>query len=412
MTIHTEDKQEFNGSFWLNDAPYQIFRSTPELPQTTDVVVIGGGIAGVSTAYWLGKQGVNVTLLERRGLSAGATGRNGGHLHPSTALHFSEAVRLYGIETALALWHFAEATAKAIQDFVAQHKVDCDLHCRGSVSLALDEQELAELQDSAEAQAKYGLGGEYWDAKTCAARMHSQSFLGGLFLPNPGQLWAAKLVFAIAAQALQLGTNVQTQTTVEAIEQENSNLSVKTSRGTIKAQHVVHTTNAWARELLPFVKNIIIPVRGQVMITESVPILWNFSFATNYSHEYCIQRLDGRIVFGGRRQLAPNQEIGIDDDSGIEPRVSQGLRDFLSGHFPPCSGIKVEQEWTGIMAFSPDYNPLVGPVAHRPGEYIAAGFTGHGMPTAFLAAKAVASMIMGYQPDSFVDAFLPSRFMI
>lgn len=411
MSIYAADEKQLSRPFWLNNAPYQTFRSTLELPQQTDVVVIGGGITGVSTAYWLGKNGVNVTLLEQRGLSGGATGRNGGHLHPGTNNHFSAAVKQYGVETALAIWDFTQQTTEAIKAFVAEHKVECDLCFTGSVSLALQPQELEELQESAQALAKYGLVGEFWDADKCAQKMHSDDFLGGLYLPTPGQLWPAKLVFAIAEQAMRLGTNIQTQTAVEAVEKDNGFLTIKTNRGTIKAQHVVHATNAWARHLLPFVKNLIVPVRGQVIITESAIRMWDFTFSANHSYEYCIQRPDGRIVLGGMRCLTPTQEVGIEDDTVIQPTISQGLREFLPRHFPSLRGIKVEQEWTGIMGFSPDYNPLIGPVPYRAGEYIAAGFTGHGMPIAFLAGKAVASMIMGREPDVFVDAFLPSRFV-
>ncbi len=402
---------ELARSFWLDNAPLQNFRSTPELPSKTDVVIIGGGITGVSTAYWLSQNGISVTLLEQRGISAGATGRNGGHIHPSTNEHFSAAVQRYGVETALAIWHFAQATAEALKAFVAEHNVECELYFKGSLSLTLHPHELKQLQKSVELMLKYGLGGEYWDANKCAEKMYSEAFLGGLFLSTAGQLWPAKLVFAIAKVALQLGANIQTQTAVKAVDHEFGRLTVHTERGKIRAQSVVHATNAWASQLLPFLKNIIVPVRGQVIITEPVKPLWDFCFSSNYSHEYCIQRRDGRIVLGGMRELSSTQELGVDDDSVVEPTVSQGLRSFLPQYFPSLHGIKVEQEWTGIMGFSPDYNPLVGPVPERDGEYMAAGFTGHGMPIAFLAAKAVAAMIMGCQPDSFVDAFLPSRFV-
>lgn len=398
-------------SFWLNNAPLQNFRSTPELPSKTDVVIIGGGITGVSIAYWLCQNGISVTLLERRGISSGATGRNGGQIHPSTVNNFSETIEKYGIETARALWAYAQQTVEAIKAFVTEHNVECELCFKGCVSLALNPDELQQLLQEAEVMVNYGLGGEYWDASKCAEQLHSKDFLGGLFLPTPGQLWPTKLVFALAEQAIRLGANIQTQTTVKAVENNNNFLRVKTARGSLKAQQVVYATNAWARDLVPFVEGIIVPVRGQVLITEPVNPMWDFSFLANFGYEYCMQRLDGRIVLGGMRWLTPTKEVGIDDDTAISPTISQGLREFLPRHFPNLSGIKVEQEWTGIMGFSRDDNPLIGPVPHRSGEYIAAGFTGHGMPMAFLAGKAVASMIMGREPDVFVDAFLPSRFV-
>jgi gamma-glutamylputrescine oxidase len=111
------------------------------------------------------------------------------------------------------------------------------------------------------------------------------------------------------------------------------------------------------------------------------------------------------------RWLTPTQEVGTDDDTVIEPTVSQGLREFLSKHFPKLAGVHVEHEWTGIMGFTPDRAPLIGPVPGSPGEYLAAGFHGHGMPMTFYAAKAVAEMIARREPEVFVpEAFLPARF--
>ncbi|MBI1800309.1 MAG: FAD-binding oxidoreductase [Chloroflexi bacterium] len=398
-------------SFWLNNAPYQDYRSTPDLPQTAEVVVIGGGITGVSTAYWLRKNGVEVTLVERRGLSGGATGRNGGHISPGTGERFSESVKRYGIAIARAVWDYSHQTAEGVRAFVAEHGVACELRFNGSVSLALHPEELPLVQESAEEMAKYNLGGEYWDAATCAERTRSEDFLGGIYRPTAGQLWPAKLVFAVAEQAIRLGANVQTQTAVQAVERTDGGLTVKTDRGEIQAQQVVHATNAWTRHLLPFLEGKITPVRGQVIVTEPAPRLWNFGLSTNFGYEYFMQRPDRRIVLGGMRWLTPSIEVGTDDDTVVEPTVSKGLHEFLPLHFHDLRGLRVEQEWTGIMGFSADRNPLIGPLPDRPGEYVAAGFTGHGMPMTFYAGKAIAEMIAGKEPEFFVpEAFLPARF--
>lgn len=398
--------------FWLNDAPYQNFRSTPELPTQTDVVVIGGGITGASTAYHLGKHGIQSVVLERRGLSGGATGRNGGHISPGTSERFSESVKRYDLDITRAIYDYSHQCAAAVRAFVNEHQVDCELRVNGSVSLALTPDELKPVQESYEEMQKYGIPSEWWDAATCAERTRSESFFGGVFRPTAGQLWPAKLVFAVAEQALKLGANVQTQTEALAIENEQGQLVVKTNRGDMRAQHVVHATNAWARQLLPFLATTIVPVRNQVIITEPAPPLWNFGLSTNYGYEYFMQRPDGRVVLGGMRWKTPTLEVNNDDDATMDARVSEGLRAFLSQHFTDLRTVKVEQEWIGIMGFSKDRNPLVGPLPNRPGEYIAAGFTGHGMPMTFFAGQNVADMIAGKEPEPFVaEAFLPTRFM-
>jgi gamma-glutamylputrescine oxidase len=397
--------------FWLNDAPYQEFRSTTELPAASDVVVIGGGITGAATAYFLRKHGIGVTLLERRGLAGGATGRNGGHISPGTSERFSESVKRYGLEKTRAIYDYSHQCAAAVRAFVDEHHVDCELRVNGSVSLALSKEEVGPVQESYAEMQKYGIRSEYWDAATCATRTRSEDFYGGVFRPTAGQLWPARLVFAVAEQAIALGANVQTRTEVMAIENDNGTLSVKTERGDIRAQHVVHATNAWARQLVPSLEGIIVPVRNQVIITEPAPRLWNFGLSTNYGYEYFMQRPDGRIVLGGMRWKTPSMEVNNDDDATMVPAVSAALRAFLPEHFSDLHGIRVEQEWIGIMGFSKDRNPLIGPLPERPGEYIAAGFTGHGMPMTFFAGQNVADMIAGNEPEPFVaEAFLPGRF--
>ena len=398
--------------FWLNDAPYQEFHSSPELPAASDVVVIGGGITGVATAYFLRKHGIGVTVLERRGLAGGATGRNGGHISPGTSERFSESVKRYGLEQTRAIYDYSTQCAAAVRAFVEEHQVDCELRVNGSVSLALTQAELRPVQESFEEMQKYGLPCEYWDAATCATRTRSEDFLGGVFRPTAGQLWPARLVFAVAEQAIALGANVQTQTEVQAIEREdNGTLIVSTERGNIRAQHVVHATNAWARQLAPYLEGIIVPVRNQVIITEPAPRLWNFGLSTNHGYEYFMQRPDGRIVLGGMRWKTPSMEVHNDDDAMLVPAVSAALRGFLPEHFTDLREVPVQQEWIGVMGFSQDRNPLVGPLPGRPGEYIAAGFTGHGMPMTFFAGRNVADMIAGIEPEPFVaEAFLPSRF--
>jgi len=398
-------------SFWLTHSSPPEFHTAESLPSRTQAVVIGGGLTGVSAAYWLRRNGVEVTLLERRTLSGGATGRNGGHLVPGPAENFADAVRRHGPQTARAIWDFTLKTTEAIKTFVAEHNVECDLSFGGTAILALYADELPHLQKNLELLAQHGLAADYWDAATCIQHTHSDHFLGGLYFPFAGQLWPAKLVFAIAGQAAHSGAIIHPHTDVQAVERTNGRLKVKTNRGVIETEAVVHATNAWARGLIPRLEKIITPVRGQVIVTSPMPRLWPFGLVTNLGYEYWVQRPDGRIVLGGMRWKSPTQEMNNDDDASLNPQVSAGLREFLPGHFPALRNVEIEGEWTGIMGFTPDFNPLVGPLPNRPGEYIAAGFSGHGMPLTFYAGKAVAEMIAGREPEVFVEAFRPNRFV-
>ena len=397
-------------SFWLNRAPFQNFRSTPELPSNTQAVVIGGGITGVSAAYWLRRFGVEVTLIERRGLSGGATGRNGGHIVSGPTLDFGEAVKRYGPHTARAIFQYTLDNLAALQTFVIENQIDCEMALGGTATLALDPTELSQLAETAGQLSAHNIPFDWWDAATASARTGSPDFLGGPFNPNAGRLWPAKLVFGLAGQASRFGANIQTGTEVLNVEPASTHFTVHTTRGAVHAEVIVYATNAWARTLIPALEQIIVPVRGQVLVTEPAPPMWGFGFVTNHGYEYCTQRADGRIVLGGMRWKSATLEMNIADDSTLHPEVSAGLRGFLPAHFPALRGIKIQQEWSGIMAFTPDFNPLIGPLPNRPGEYIAAGYSGHGMPMAFGAGKTAAEMIADRTLENFVKAFLPDRF--
>jgi glycine/D-amino acid oxidase-like deaminating enzyme len=134
------------------------------------------------------------------------------------------------------------------------------------------------------------------------------------------------------------------------------------------------------------------------------------------------------------RNITPGQEYNNADPCTLNPAVSTALRTYLPKHFPGIKAtstvsaeavpaqdtcvstpapVAVESEWIGIMGFTPDRNPLVGALATRPGEFIAAGYTGHGMPVAYLAGRNIAEMICGIASDIPVPAaYHPSRFNV
>jgi glycine/D-amino acid oxidase-like deaminating enzyme len=394
-----ENLQSLSGSFWLTDSLNRYPKSTPQLPTTSDVVVIGGGISGVSVAYWLSGLGVEVVLLERQGLAEGATGRNGGHLAPGTNKDFADAIATHGLEETLTIWRFTQTVVQLVHQFIDQHQVDCNLHFNSLASLALTALEVEQQRRSFELMREAGLDVQLWDKEEAIHHTGSSRFLGGLLYKEHAQVWAAKLVGAIARVAMQNGANIQTGTPVEVVEQSQNGLMIRTPRGEIGAKFVVHATNAYVRHLRPVLKDLIIPVRGQVIVTEPVPLLWDFDGITNHGYEYCLQRPDGRIVLGGMRWRSPSHEWNIEDDNQIEPAVSAGLRAFLPDHFEALRNVQVQGEWTGIMGFSPDDNPLVGELPSYPGEYIMVGYTGHGMPIAFGAGRAIAQMITRQQPE-------------
>ena len=274
--------------------------------------------------------------------------------------------------------------------------------------------------------------------------------MGGLFKPYGGNLWAARVVFAAAKEAIKVESqinakyghkkivhlNIQTNTAVttttnlshdegmDIAHEENSDnlVAVHTERGTVIARNVLHATNGWCRHLLPQVHDIVIPVLNQVIITKPAPPLWNFGLSANYGYEYFMQRPDGRIILGGMRDLSPTKCENSDNQESTNADISCALRAYLPKHFLGLAGVEVEKEWIGVLAFTPDRNPLVGSLSGRgfENQYIACGYAGHGMPLAFLMGKRVIDLMLNntstlggdHTRSSIPSQFSPSRYGI
>jgi len=132
----------------------------------------------------------------------------------------------------------------------------------------------------------------------------------------------------------------------------------------------------------------------------------------NDGYEYMIQREDGRLVFGGARWKEEKMEEGEFDDSHVSSQISKSLQKMILEYFPiEKKDLKIEQEWTGIMGYTKDGYPLVGPLDATHTRFIVAGFKGHGMSRCFGRGKAIAEMISGkLQSSDFIRQFSPARF--
>lgn len=263
---------------------------------------------------------------------------------------------------------------------------------------------------------------QLWNAAKTNAVCGGTQWKAALYQTLAGQFWPRKAVYGIAQLAMARGVHIRTKTTVQSISrptEDSPSFTVNTTAGVVQCKHLIHATNGYASALLPELKGAIIPVRGQIVATspiEGFHLPHNLGF--NDGYEYLIHRLeDKRIIFGGMRWKASTygKEVGVSDDSSIDSNVSEGLRNALIELFPALNNepnFKIDCEWTGIMGYSGDNWPLIGRLNEDCNEWIAAGYSGNGMPQCFGAAKAVAEMIAGKLPtgDTWIPHFNPMRF--
>ncbi|CUA68084.1 hypothetical protein RSOLAG22IIIB_03322 [Rhizoctonia solani] len=439
-------------SFWLDSEasanPLGQVGSTGPLSKVADIVIIGSGITGCSAAYHLsqlfqrsgGKKDQSVVILEARDFCSGATGRNGGHLTAATVHDFQERVEIHGVDEALRAVALERHTVESIIDFLDKTPdaaKGVDLVRGGHVSLLFTPAEIEAAHKDIEEATKAGMdltGVEYLEPDVTKRRFRVE--LPAVYSPGH-TLWPSKLVTKLYQHARgddtakswlgsatswlssttsSFSLNLFTHAPVNAVEpiSEDSTYRwlVVTQRGNIKARYVVHATNAYASHLLPQLTGPtkgIVPTRAQCMAARGSiearewPVV---GWGGNEGYEYWFARPPAKasektlvILGGGRETAIPDHEYNIADDSSLNPVVSQSLRKFLPRLYPgDFEESEPEMEWTGIMGFTRSNDPMVGQVYSETGEplvgqYIAAGYSGHGMPRAFACAEVVAQMI-------------------
>ena len=430
-------------SFWHKE-PSSILlghRSSQDLPQHADVVIIGSGMTGASVAWHLLNQkseeqrsgpseSLDVVLLEAREVCWGATGRNGGHCQPVFFDHPNDP----------SIGHFELTNFRTIQKLSKELGIDCEFVEQPGVRALYSDHYLKTLSESIrtvrltdpELGERMKLVTDVEELK----KLRIPTAKGAVVTNVAGRMWPYKFVAGILERLLanptsRSGTfNLQTNTTATSITRaddvdpdspEPAAWKVSTAdRGSIVASYVVLATNAYTPAILPEFADLLVPARGQMsslVPSESLAgenrLQTSFGFLGHGQDDYLVQRPNetgGHLMFGGGRAYGPS--LGVSDDSTIDENTARYLRHALIDHLgpyahqsnltPTTSELSATHEWTGIMSFSRDNLPWVGPVPNRPSVFMSAGYTGHGMPNAWLCGGAVGKMILEKVEDGFV----------
>ncbi|QIW94665.1 hypothetical protein AMS68_000183 [Peltaster fructicola] len=404
---------ESTASFW-HTQPSPLLkghRTTRDLPKHADVVIVGSGITGASAAYHLLLEShparkhakPSVVMLEAREACWGATGRNGGHCQPLLFEHSHDP----------SIGQFEHKNYRRIAELVERYDIDCEFVKQPGVRAIYGTTMLADVQ-RALAKMKE-ISPELADlvrlitSKEELARYRLPTATGAMYTAEAARLWPYKFVAHILEQLITStelkGTfNLQTLTPVVEVKPlEGDRWLVKTERGEIVAGTVFLATNGYTSHLVPNFADLIVPCRGQMSaLTPTASIAGQNRLQTSLGFEglgfddYLIQRPSDRgeqLMFGGGRHLAPS--LGISDDSSIDEGVAKYLRTTLPKRFDLQDAthgeLNATHQWTGIMAWSRDGLPWVGTVPNTKNLYISAGYTGHGMPNAWLCGESLAA---------------------
>lgn len=409
-----------NTSYWLATAPDWPAAPTA-LPDQAELVVLGAGIMGAATAYWLARLGVPALVLERNPApSRGATGRNAGMHVPGAADGYADTVDRLGRAAARTIMQTTETNLQLLEDVLAREHIDAGYHRTGLVDLAPAGDEGLRTQLSAALLREDGFAADWLnraEAETMWGTALGPNYVGAMYNPKAGAFHSARYTQGVTAAAQRLGAQFHFDTPVTAVVPEGEAWQVLTTRGAVRAAQVVVAVNAWAGELFPALAPVLTPVRGHILVTEPVAGLEQMRpWSANSGYEYGRRLPDGRLLIGGQRRSRADREEGYPPAPGqnappIEPAVVAAIEAALPQIIPAAAGAVTSRHWSGVMDFSPDHQPLIGAWPGRRGLWLLVGFSGHGMAFSQVLPYGLAAQITGGDGPAVPATYAPARLL-
>jgi sarcosine oxidase subunit beta len=372
--------------------------------QRADVVVVGAGVNGTSTAYHLARQGAGkIVVVERRHLAAGASSKSGGLVR----MHYTNEP-----ET-----HLAQISLRYFQNWADTVGGDCGFNPVGFLCLVPPECR-AQLEANLAMQQRLGVNTRIITAEQ-ARELDPALDVGDALLayePDSGYADASATTYAFAEAARALGVEFRLETEVTAIRTTGGRVTgVETSRGLIDAPVVIVVAGAWANALFkPLGIDLgLAPAIVQVAIFRWAPgrSPRHMTYIDHVHHTW-IRPIDGVCTLLGA-------EFGLNHNHGDPNNYSecasheyvQQCRELLVKRFPPMRHATMRGNWACILMESPDARPLIGALPPYEGLYTMAGDSGTSFKTAPAIGLCLAELVTtGHASTLDLMPFRPTRF--
>jgi gamma-glutamylputrescine oxidase len=373
-----------------------------------DVCVVGGGIAGCSTALHLAERGYRVVLLEDQHIGWGASGRSGAQAIYGLAAPQSKLEKLVGPTDAHAVWDVTVEALDLIAELVAKHKIDCDW-TRGHMLTALKPRHDAEIHaELEELQNRYRYSSvRYLSRDEVGSVLATDRYLSALYDSRSGHLHSLNYTLGLAAAAERAGTRIFEQTRALDFKTNSSGASgelhIRTARGEVRSRQLVLCGNVYLGDTAPSLKSKIMAVATYIVATEPLGakrasgLIANNAAVSdmNWVLDYFRLSADHRLLFGGR--------VNYSGLSSFD--APSATRARMLGVFPQLSDVRIEYAWGGDVDITLNRAPHFGRLAHN--VYFLQGFSGHGIALTGIAGKLVAAAIAGISERFDVFARIP-----
>jgi gamma-glutamylputrescine oxidase len=375
-----------------------------------DVCVVGGGIAGCSTALHLAEAGYNVVLLEEYRVGWGASGRSGAQAIHGVASGQSKLERLIGAAAARTVWDVSLEGLALMKQLIARHQIECDW-VDGYMLTALKKQHLEELQSELdELQNKLGYSSvRYIPRAELCSILGTTRYVGALYDSNSGHLHPLNYTAGLAGAAERAGTRIFEGTRALGFRQASggrgATVRVRTARGEVRAHDLVLCGNVYLGDTAPALAAKIIAIGSHIVATEPLgedrarQLIGNNAAVCdmNWVLDYYRRSADHRLLFGGRLN---HSGFGSFD-------AASATRQRMLKVFPQLADVRLEYSWGGHVDVTLNRAPNFGRLASN--IYYLQGFSGHGIALTSIAGKLVAQAIAGTAERFDVFARIPHR---
>lgn len=379
------------GGLWAATAA-----AAPDLPTlegelTADVVVVGGGFTGLSTALHTAERGLSVVLLEAGEIGNGASGRNGGQVIPGLKMDPSELRRDYGQDMGGRIVKLSGGAADLVFDLIRRHAMDCPANQGGWIQGAHSKVALKSVLARAGEWQREGAPADILDKKAIAEETGHDFYEGGWIDRRAGQVNPLAYARGLARAAVKAGARLFVRARATGIEKDGDGWRVRTAKGSVRAGQVALCTDAYSDDLWPGLRTAQVPVKSVQIATAPLGhnvrtrILPGGAVASETRKLAVYYRLDadGRLLMGGRGPMS--EHVG---NATLDTLVRTVRR-----LWPFLDSTPYEYAWSGTVGLTLDHMPHLCRLA--PGVITGLGYNGRGVAMASAMGPQLAKRVLG-----------------
>ena len=369
------------------------------MKKTAEIVIIGGGIMGLSTAYHLARRGCrDVVILERDLLAQASTGLSLGGIRQQFSVPAN--IRL------------SQESVRVFTNFQGEFETYINFRQVGYLFLGQQERTWQEFIDGVKVQRQHGVPVEVYTPQEIKERwpyLEVSDVLGGTFGPEDGYADPHLVAMGYARAARRLGVKIYEKTEVVDISVEEGRVrGVGTTQGPVMTPVVVNVAGAWGGQV-GRMAGVILPVqpfRRQVIMTKAfddlpkpVPMVIDMDVSF-----YCRGEGPGLLMGMSDPEEPASFHLHVDRDF-LEKVITAGIH-----RIPVIEKAEILRGWAGLYAITPDHNPIIGPSPDIEGLYCAVGFSGHGFQQAPAVGRLLSELVLDGQTDFDMTPFAYDRF--